>query len=644
MRITSAPAFLVQKTSQDLTGDPAVLNAGETLRYTITVKNIGTENATGVSLRDQIPANTTYVANSTTLNGSAVADPVAGTSALQNGFLIYAPENTTPGVMRADATVTTSNVATISFDVVINASVLNGTVISNQGFVNGSGSGGPVPEQPSDDPATPVADDPTRDVVGNLPLVYAQKIVQIQVDNGSPGIVDPGDVLRYTITLTNSGAIPATAVALTDAVPANTTYVANTVQLNGLPVGQPDGGVSPLIAGVPVSSSDLTPPLPGAGAGTLSPGASATVVFDVQVNGGVPTGTIISNQGNIVSNEMLPQLTDADGIPANGYQPTLIVVGNAQQLVISKQVAVIGGGPALVGSQLEYVVRITNISAVPVTSVVVTDAIPVAPPPVPPNPIDFVLSYVAGSATLNGTTGGVSVVGTNITANYSGAYGNLLPGASAELRFRVQIDAGVIGRIITNTGAVTWNTPSQSNSASVSVAIGGIPGNAILNGAVWHDADFGNDIDSPELRLAGWQVQVHRYLSPGGTRTLLGSVLTDANGIYQVQGLAPTDGTSFRYELRFRAPGAGANTALLGMAHSDPALAFIDGLQQISEINALSGAYLQNLNLPIDPDGVVYNSILRGAGGRHHPGDAADRDPDVSCRPAALTMPPSRGR
>ena len=33
--------FLVQKISTDLTGDPNVLLAGETLRYTITVKNIG---------------------------------------------------------------------------------------------------------------------------------------------------------------------------------------------------------------------------------------------------------------------------------------------------------------------------------------------------------------------------------------------------------------------------------------------------------------------------------------------------------------------------------------------------------------------------------------------------------------------------
>ena len=39
--VVSAPVFQVQKISTDLTGDPNVLLAGETLRYTITVKNIG---------------------------------------------------------------------------------------------------------------------------------------------------------------------------------------------------------------------------------------------------------------------------------------------------------------------------------------------------------------------------------------------------------------------------------------------------------------------------------------------------------------------------------------------------------------------------------------------------------------------------
>src|SRR5688500_19690686 len=35
----------------------------------------------------------------------------------------------------------------------------------------------------------------------------------------------------------------------------STTYVADTLTLNALPVGRPDGGVSPLVAGVYVSSS-----------------------------------------------------------------------------------------------------------------------------------------------------------------------------------------------------------------------------------------------------------------------------------------------------------------------------------------------------------------------------------------------------
>jgi uncharacterized repeat protein (TIGR01451 family)/fimbrial isopeptide formation D2 family protein len=62
IRIVSAPAFRVLKTSTDVTGDPNVLLAGETLRYTITVKNIGTDNATQTLIRDQVPVNTSYVA------------------------------------------------------------------------------------------------------------------------------------------------------------------------------------------------------------------------------------------------------------------------------------------------------------------------------------------------------------------------------------------------------------------------------------------------------------------------------------------------------------------------------------------------------------------------------------------------------
>nr|NIV56869.1 DUF11 domain-containing protein [Actinomycetota bacterium]NIV88413.1 DUF11 domain-containing protein [Actinomycetota bacterium] len=119
----------------------------------------------------------------------------------------------------------------------------DGLVISNQAFVSAIGQG--VADQPSDDPRTEIPDDPTMDIVGQLPLLFATKTAALEVDGGSPGIVDPGDVLRYTITVYNNGTVPATAVELFDSVPGNTTYVADSVTLNGLPVGQPDGGVFP---------------------------------------------------------------------------------------------------------------------------------------------------------------------------------------------------------------------------------------------------------------------------------------------------------------------------------------------------------------------------------------------------------------
>jgi large repetitive protein len=589
--IASAALFRVQKISTDLTGDPNVLLAGETLRYTITVKNIGNANAVNVVLRDLPPANTTYVAGSTTLNGASVPDS-AGLSPLVNGMLINSPANTTSGSMPADASSGQANVATITFNVVVNPNVVNGTVISNQGFVTATDSG--IIDYPSDDPDTPIANDPTRDIVGNLPLLYAEKRVVLSTDLGSPGIVDPGDVLRYTITVQNSAATPATGVVLRDAVPANTTYVANSTSLNGLPVRQPDGGVSPLASGIDISSSNLTPPLPGAGAGTISSGAKAVLQYDLRVNAGTPAGTVISNQAVVDSVEAPDLLTDGDGNPTTGPEPTVVVVGNGQQLSITKQVAVVGGGAAVPGAQLEYVVRVVNIAAVPATNVVITDDLNASQP--------GQLTYVNGSATLDGAPTGVTFAGSTITANYSAINGPLAPGEVVVLRFRATLAPGLVdGTVVTNTGVVAWNNPPNTASGSVSLIVGGIPGVAVLNGSAWHDSNFNNVRDSGERPLAGWSVDLFR------DGQLKHTALTDADGNYRIVGVEPNNGTSSRYELRFRAAGAGANTASLGLADSP----FTNGPQRINDVMVSSGANLNGLNLPIDPNGVVYNSMSR---------------------------------
>jgi uncharacterized repeat protein (TIGR01451 family) len=576
--IASAPAFREQKISAYVR-DPNVLLAGDALRYTITVKNISNAGALNVTLRDAVPANTTYVAGSTTLNGAAVAD-VGGASPMVNGMLINSPANSSPGSMPAVASNSQASVATITFNVTVNPNTPNGTVICNQSFVTASGSG--IVNQPSDDPRTPAPNDQTCDIVGNRPVLYALKRVALLVDLGLPGIVDPGDVLRYTITVQNSSATSATAVVLKDPVPANTTYVANSTLLNGQPVGQPDGGASPLISGISI--------------GTIPPGGNAILQYDVRVNPGTPTGAVISNQAVVSSAGQRNLLTDSSGNPANAPQPTVVAVSGTQQVSISKQVAVVGGGPPIPGAQLIYVVNIVNNGTVPAFNVVITDDLNGSQP--------GQLAYVNGSATMNGLAAGISFAGSTLTANYGAVNGALAPGALAVLSFRATLNSNAVpGTTLINTAVAAWNRPIQTTSASVPIVVAKVIVPAVLNGSAWYDANFDNVQDSRERALAGWVVELY------SDNQLSQSVQTDANGVYRITGVAPNDtagGAS--YELRFHPPGAGPNTASLGRAASP----FTNGLQRISNIVVPNGANLQGLNLPIHPNGIVYDSMARG--------------------------------
>src|SRR6478609_1462034 len=282
-----------------------------------------------------------------------------------------------------------------------------------------------------------------------------------------------------------------------------------------------------------------------------------------------------------------------------GGQLTKIVAVVVPGLEITKQVSVVGGGPALPGGQLDYLVHVTNPTNNPpnfqASSVVITDDISSAGA--------GNLTFVNPPApTMNGSPAGVTVVGTVLTANYSAVNGPLQPGQSIDIRFRVQIAAGIpAGTTLTNTALVTWNTPPQSASASVSVAIGGVPGVGTLNGTAWLDANFNKVPDTGEPLLQGWTVALFR----NGVQVQ--SVLTDVNGVYRFSNVPPTDGTPDHYEMRFTAPGAGPNTAKLGKADS----AFTNSLQRITDILVPAGGNLQNLNLPIAPNGVIYNSLTR---------------------------------
>jgi uncharacterized repeat protein (TIGR01451 family) len=88
---------------------------GATVEYTISVQNNGLVTS-GAALTEVVPANTTYVAGSTTLNGAAVAD-VAGTMPYVGGGAISSPL-AAAGVINPGATA--AEIAVVRFRVTIN--------------------------------------------------------------------------------------------------------------------------------------------------------------------------------------------------------------------------------------------------------------------------------------------------------------------------------------------------------------------------------------------------------------------------------------------------------------------------------------------------------------------------------------------
>src|SRR6266853_1759323 len=432
-----------------------------------------------------------------------------------------------------------------------------------------------------------------------------------------PATMSVGQWGQFGLNVQNTGTSDAWNATLLDQIPSGATggMCSTTPQVLSAQVFQADGvtpvaGKGPLVPGTDFSISysgaptcKLTLTMLTAAA-TISPNQRLIITYRTQLDANSQNGAQLTNVAGAVqwfngdssvSTRQAFNRTLTDGTPGVlDFQDAHTVTVVNITLAITKQVSVVGGGAALPGGQLDYLVHVTNVSTNPAPSVVITDDLSTAGP--------GRLTFVNPSATMNGSTGGISIAGSVLTANYSAVYGPLQPGQSIDVRFRVQIASGLpAGTTLTNTAVVTWNNPPQTASASVSIDIGGVPGSGSLNGTAWLDANFNKIADPGEPLLQGWTVG--RYLNGA----LVQSVLTDVNGAYRFSSVPPTDGTPNKYELRFTAPNAGPNTAKLGKTDS----AFTNGLQRITNIAVPSGSNLQNLNLLIGPNGVVYNSLTR---------------------------------
>ena len=174
---------------------------------------------------------------------------------------------------------------------------------------------------------------------------------------------------------------------------------------------------------------------------------------------------------------------------------------------------------------------------------------------------------------------------------------------SITLRFRAVLNANLpIGTNVTNTGMVYWNDPQQTASASVSIDVGGIPGVGILNG---RRGTTRTSTESPMPRARARRLD-RRALSQRHAVVLGGPRMRPV--LYRISGVPPNyqHGGAVRAALH-RARRRRRTARSSAVPHSP----FTNGLQRISDIVVQSGSNLQNLDLPIEPNGVVYNSMSR---------------------------------
>ncbi|MCG3208918.1 MAG: hypothetical protein FOGNACKC_02531 [Anaerolineae bacterium] len=352
---------------------PEPVVAGNLLTYTLTITNGGPSTANGVVISDTLPAGVTVASAAGCGQSSGVV-------------------TCTLGAVPMGSSISRTVVVTVGSGV--SGSLANTAVVSGT--------------------ETDVASGNNTAAVTTTVAVEADLLIS---KSAAPEPVVAGEIITYTLTLTNAGPSDAPGVALTDTLPLSLTLVGATPSPTGL-AGQT---VSWNLGAAPVGSSQ-----------TII--LSATV--DSALAGGPITNTAVVTGGA------------ADPLTGNNSATAVSTVVTRADLAISKSGS---PAPAIAGQPLTYTLVITNNGPSAANGVVVTETLP-----------------------LSVTFSGGSVAWQTVSANrvYTYPLGSLASGASRILTLTVSVDPGFVG-VLTNTAALTGTTADPgpaANSATITTS------------------------------------------------------------------------------------------------------------------------------------------------------------------------------
>ncbi|CAO1654070.1 DUF11 domain-containing protein [Salinibacterium sp. NYA9b] len=287
--VAASPALVTTKSA--VVGGTGTGAIGDTVTYTFTARNSGNVTLTGVTL----------------------TDPLSGLSTPT-----YAWSGGVSGQLNPNGTVTGTATYTIT-----QADVDAGSV-KNIATATGTPPTGAAVTAPSPQLVTPT--------IASAPKIGVTKSGALAP--GAQGVA--GDVVTWSLSLTNSGNVTLTSVAVTDSLP----------------------GVSAVTYGTWPST-----------AGTLAPGQSVSA-----------TATYVLTQADIdagaVSNTANGSGTPPRGSPATATAPSTLPLASNSSITLDKTAAIVSPGTGVVGDTIRYTFTAENTGNVTLTNVIIADPRP----------------------------------------------------------------------------------------------------------------------------------------------------------------------------------------------------------------------------------------------------------------------------
>nr|WP_321236031.1 gliding motility-associated C-terminal domain-containing protein [uncultured Psychroserpens sp.] len=333
--IPQNPEISITKTSSVDLGADGIVSVGDIITYTYTVTNTG-----DVTIFD-----VTVTENAANFTGTGTLPTPVYVSGGADIDLEADLEDLAPGT---DTIIYTATYAITQDDI-------DTGFVTNQATASGTDPGGNTVTDDSDDPTDMTSDDdPT---ITNLPQEASLDVVKIAdvLDNGD-GVVGVGDVITYTITVTNNGNVTLD----------NVTIVDTFTDANGIPLT--------LDSGPTYVSSDQ-----GSAEGDLLVGETATYTATYTITqDDVDAGGVINSvvgEGNGPDGTTTTDTSD-DGDDTDGNtddDPTETLTDSDFELSVTKEVDI---NQPLIGDEVTFTITVANEGFVTATGVIIEEVIP----------------------------------------------------------------------------------------------------------------------------------------------------------------------------------------------------------------------------------------------------------------------------